>query len=195
LIRAGVLLDCADSRSYQVISVFIVKWNEMASCRMNCQSGWRAMIWAGVMAGVISTLIQILLWLIFTDDFPSILYRDARLTAAMVLGGSVLPPPATFDVGVMLTATLIHFMLSIAYAALLALAAARLDTIPALLAGVGFGAALYAVNIYGFTAIFPWFAQTRGWITLIAHVVFGLTAISVYQWLEISNVRSQPEVH
>ena len=155
----------------------------MANCHMKCQSGWRAMIWAGVMAGIVSTLVQILLWLVFADDFPAILYRDARLTAAMVLGGSVLLPPATFDVGVMLTATLIHFMLSITYAALLALSAARFDTIPALLAGVGFGVALYMVNLYGFTAIFPWFAQARGWITLIAHAVFGVTAISVYRWL------------
>jgi hypothetical protein len=143
------------------------------------------------MAGVISTLIQILLWVVFTDDFPDILYRDARLTAAMVLGGSALPPPATFNVGVMLMATLIHFTISIAYAAVLALLAVRLATIPALLAGVGFGIALYVINIYGFTAIFPWFAQTRGWITLIVHGVFGVTAISVYRWLEISNARSQ----
>src|SRR5665647_1659114 len=96
-------------------------------------SNWRAMIWAGVMAGIASTLIEILLWLIFTDDFPAILYRDARLTAAMVLGSSVLSPSATFDGGVMLIATLIHFMISITCAVLLALLTARLDTIPACL--------------------------------------------------------------
>ena len=155
----------------------------MAERQMNFQSGWRAMILAGVMAGIISTLVQILFWLAFTDDFPAILYRDARLTAAIVLGGSVLSPPAAFDAGVMLTATLIHFTLSIAYAAVLASAAGRLDLFPALLAGVGFGFALYMINLYGFTAIFPWFAQTRGWITLVAHLAFGLAAISVYRWL------------
>jgi hypothetical protein len=157
------------------------------------------MIWAGVMAGIASTLIEIMLWLIFTDDFPAILYRDARLTAAMVLGSSVLSPAATFDVGVMLMATLIHFMISITCAVLLALFTARLDIIPAPLAGIGFGIALYVVNLYGFTAIFPWFAQTRGWITLIAHGVFGLTAILVYRWLifsaRFSNARSQPRMY
>lgn len=167
--------------------------------RINWLSGWRAMIWAGVMAGIASTLIEILLWLVFGDDFPAILYRDARLTAAMVLGGSVLPPPATFGAGVMLLAALIHFMISITCAALLAILTARLDTIPAPLAGIGFGVALYVVNLYGFTAIFPWLAQTRGWITLIAHGVFGLTAISVYRWLifgaPFSKARSQPGVY
>lgn len=159
----------------------------MAGFRINCQ--WRAVIWAGVMAGIVSTLIQVLLWLIFTDDFPSILYRDARLTAAMVLGELVLPPPATFEAGVMLTATLIHFMLSITYAALLAFITERLTVVPALWAGIGFGISLYIVNLYGFTTIFPWFAQTRGLITLIAHAVFGLTAISVYRCLNVRNER------
>jgi len=167
--------------------------------RINWLSGWRGMILAGVMAGIVSTLMQILLWLVFTDDFPAILYRDARLTAAMVLGSSVLSPAATFDVGVMLMATLIHFMISITCAVLLALVTARLDIIPAPLAGIGFGIALYVVNLYGFTAIFPWFAQTRGWITLIAHGVFGLTAISVYRWLifsaPFSIARPQTDVH
>ena len=105
----------------------------------------------------------------------------------MALGNTVLPPPATFDVSVMITATLIHFMLSITYAALLIFSTGRLDTFPALLAGIGFGVALYMVNLYGFTVIFPWFAQTRGLITLIAHAVFGLTAISVYRGLSFRN--------
>lgn len=167
----------------------------MTRCCKNCQSGWRATIWAGVIAGTLATLVQVLLWLIFTDEFPAILYRDARLTVAMVLGGSVLPPPATFDVGIMLAAALIHFMLSIIYAALLAPLATRLKTVLALLAGVGFGVTLYIVNLYGFTAIFPWFAQARGWITLIVHAVFGVTVISVYRWLDVSSVRSQPDGH
>ena len=142
-----------------------------------------------------ATLAQVLLWLIFTDNFPAILFRDAHLTAALVLGDSVLSPLASFDVGVMLTATLIHFTLSIAYAAVLTALAARLDAVPALLAGVGFGVALYVVNLYGFTTIFPWFEQARGWITLITHGIFGAVAISVYRWLDISNARSQPDVH
>jgi hypothetical protein len=115
--------------------------------------------------------------------------------AAMVLGGSVLPPPATFDVGIMLAAALIHFMLSIIYAALLVPLATRLKTVLALLVGFGFGVTLYIVNLYGFTAIFPWFAQARGWITLIVHAVFGMTAISVYRWLDVSNARCRPDGH
>lgn len=158
-------------------------------------SGWYLTIWAGVFAGTISTLIQVLLWLIFTDDFPAILFRDARLTATLLLGVSVLPPPTTFDIGAMLTATLIHFTLSIIYAAVLAALTTRLDAIAAFWAGLSFGIALYMVNLYGFTAIFPWFAQARGWITLIAHGVFGVAAIAAYRWRDISNARSRPNAH
>lgn len=167
----------------------------MTGCDKNCQS----VFWAGFIAGALATLVQVLLWLVFGDDFPAILYRDARLTAAMVLGVSVLPPPATFDAGIMLAAALIHFMLSIIYAALLAAFAARLKTVPPLLVGFGFGVSLYIVNLYGFAVIFPWFAQARGWITLIVHAIFGVTAILVYRWVyrwpDVSSGRSQPDGH
>lgn len=165
----------------------------MSNYKINFQSGWRITIWAGVIAGTLATLVQVLLWLVFTDDFPAILFRDARLTAALVLGGSVLPPPATFDAVIMLAATLVHFTLSIAYAALLA--PLRLGGVTALLAGAVFGVALYIVNLYGFTAIFPWFAQARGWIALVAHTVFGMSVISVYRWLDITSAHSRPDMH
>lgn len=126
---------------------------------------------------------QVLLWLIFTDDFPGVLFRDARLTAALVLGQSVLPPQATFDAGMMFVATLVHFALSIAFAALLSPFAIRLNNVAALLAGAVFGVVLYIVNLYGFTALFPWFVQARGWITLVAHAVFGISAVAVFRWL------------
>jgi len=162
---------------------------------LNRHNSFQVTVWAGVIAGISSTLIQILLWLIFTDDFPAILFRDARLTAALVLGVTALPPPTTFDAGVMLAATLIHFTLSIAYAAMLQALASRLHAISALWAGIACGIALYLVNLYGFTLIFPWFEQARGWIALVAHVAFGVTAILVYRWTNISNEKSRADAH
>ncbi len=159
------------------------------------QPCWRVTIWAGLITGTLVVLMQTLLWLIFTDDFPAILFRDARLTAALVLGDSVLLPSTTFSPSVMLTATLIHFTISIAYTAFVEALTARLDATKALLTGLGFGIALYLLNLYGFTAIFPWFVQARGWITLITHGLFGVTAVLVYRWLYISNVRSGPDGH
>ena len=96
----------------------------------------------------------------------------------------MLPPPATFGVLIVLIATLIHFALSIAYGFALAYLLARSGRGASTLTGALFGLALYAVNLYGFTTLFPWFAQARGWITITAHLIFGVTAADVYRWLE-----------
>lgn len=131
---------------------------------------------AGIVAGIVATVAQLALWWIFSDALPGILFRDARLAAAIVMGAGVLPPPATFDVGVMLVATVVHFALSIVYGIVLAPLVAALDARRALLAGVVFGLALFVLNMYGFTVVFPWFDVARDWITAAAHVVFGVTA-------------------
>ena len=36
---------------------------------------------------------------------------------------------------------------------------------------------LYAVNLHGFTLLFPWFVAARGGITLTAHIVFGVAVM------------------
>jgi len=145
---------------------------------------WKAAMWAGILAGVISTLAQVFLWAAFTDAFPSALFRDSRLAAAILMGRDVLPPPASFDLSIMLIAACVHFALSIVYGVMLAVMISRTVMGIAVLVGAGFGAALYAVNLYGFTAIFPWFAEARDWITLLAHVVFGVTAAATYKALD-----------
>ena len=163
----------------------------MVEFSKNCRHHWRAVICAGVAAGILATLVQVLLWLLFTDEFPAIMFRDARLTAALLLGSRVLPPPATFDMSSMVAATFIHFALSILYAAMLAPIAARLGSVAAWVAGAGFGVALYAVNLYGLTEIFPWFVAARGWIAAVAHVAFGATAVLAYRFLQFMNARSR----
>ena len=133
---------------------------------------------------------QIGLWSVFTDALPTILLRDARLAAAIVMGRAVLSPPASFDWEVMLVATLVHFALSIAYSVILSRVIARLGTALSLLAGIVFGLLLYGINMYGFTAVFPWFEATRDWITVIAHVVFGIVAAAVYKLLSKRSLAS-----
>lgn len=153
---------------------------------------WIAALWASVAAAVISTVSELLLWATLTDALPGILWRDARLAAAIVLGSVALQPPATFDAKLMLVATLVHFALSIAYAVALAAIIARLGTASSLIAGAIFGLMLYVINLYGFTAIFPWFAVARGGITLAAHVAFGLSASAAYCLLRPGRTDAKP---
>ena len=146
-----------------------------------------AALYAGIVAGILATLVQIVLWATFTNALPEVLFRDARLTAAIVMGRGVLPPPATFDGRVMLLAALLHFALSIAYAFAVACLVSGLRNAYTWLTGAVFGLLLYALNLYGFTSVFPWFEVARGWITAAAHVAFGVSAAGAYRLLARRN--------
>lgn len=135
-----------------------------------------ALAFAAFAAGTVSTIAQVVLWALFTDAWPAVLHRDARLAAALVLGPSVLPPPASFDATVMAVATVVHFALSLAYAALVAWLVDRRSPAQAAALGAAFGVVLYMVNMHGATWLFPWFAAARDWITVAAHFVFGVVA-------------------
>lgn len=128
----------------------------------------------GLAAGVISMAAQLALWALAGMPLFAALFRDARLTAAVILGTGVLPPPSTPRWDILLAATLIHFALSLAYALIPASLVDRLNTRTAIVGGALYGLTIYAINMYGFTLLFPWFAIARDWVTLTTHVVFGI---------------------
>lgn len=102
------------------------------------------------------------------------------MIAAMAMGQNVLPPPATFEVGIVMTAMIIHFMLSVIYGFILALIAATMSVRSAALTGAAFGFAIYVVNFYPIAAaLFPWFAEARNWVSIFSHVAFG----AILGWL------------
>jgi hypothetical protein len=140
---------------------------------MSKWQGWIALI-AGLTAGTLATLVQMALWWAASVPVWETLLRDARLTAAILLGPAVLPPPTTWRLDVMLVASVIHFALSIGYAIPAGLTS-RLRLSAAIPVGGLYGLAIYIVNLYGFTLLFPWFTVSRGWITLLTHVVFGIS--------------------
>jgi hypothetical protein len=43
---------------------------------------------------------------------------------------------------------------------------------------------LYLINFYGFTAVFPWFAMARNWVSVFAHIIFGAVAGLAYNRIE-----------
>lgn len=145
------------------------------------QAGPVRILWAAFGAAVVSTFVELLLWWIRGEGVIQNLFRDARLAAAIIMGRGVLGPHAGFDPLVMGVATLVHFSLSLAYTAVLARAVRSLTLRSALLVGTGFGLILYGINLHVFTAIFPWFIPVRGVITLVAHLVFGITAAAIYR--------------
>lgn len=162
---------------------------------MGAGSGNRAfaVLLASIAAGALSTLVQMLLWWMAGEDAAALLLRDARLTAALVLGPTVLPPASGGETEILLWASAIHAGLSLFYAALL-LPLRRSRLMPVLLVGAGFGVLLYLVNLYGLTVLFPWFKAARSGATLAAHIAFGVAAMLAYR--EFFNAgRSRPAMH
>jgi hypothetical protein len=152
---------------------------------------WKAAVWAGIIAGLVFMVLEMLLVQLAGEGN---IWGPPRMMAAIVMGREVLPPPATFDAGVLIVAMIVHFVLSLVYAFIFAWIVGRWQmTMPvAAIGGLVFGLVIYAVNFYGFTALFPWFAEARNWITILAHAIFGATMGVVYRPLARKDSRTVP---
>jgi len=148
---------------------------------------WKVAACAGLGAGVIATIFEIALWAVLTDALPENFLRDTRFAAAIVMGRRVLGNP--LDWQVVAVATLVHFALSMAYGLVLSLLIRRTSTLSSLAVGAAFGLSLYALNMYGFTTLFPWFEAARDSITVATHLAFGIAVAGVYRLLAHPSMR------
>ncbi|CAM3674111.1 Sodium:proline symporter [Deinococcus saxicola] len=147
---------------------------------------WPAAIWAGLIGGLAFLILEMVMVPLFLGGSP---WMPVRGIAAILLGKGVLPPPPpTFGWDVFLAALAVHAVLSVVFAAVLVWVTHRWDTGMAALAGAVGGLVLYGVNFYLFTGIFPWFAMSRGWVTIFSHLVFGVVVALTYKGL----IRSRP---
>ncbi len=149
---------------------------------MAAKLDWKAAILAGLIAGAVFMMLEMVL--VATVGGGS-LWGPPRMIGAMVLGKEVLPPPPTFDLGVMMVAMMIHAVLSIILGVILGwvISHLRLRLGASLILGAVFGLLVYFVNFYLFTGMFPWFAGARNWISAISHVMFGLVLAWTYHAL------------
>ncbi len=146
---------------------------------MSKSLNWKAAIWAGILAGIVFIMLEMALVGTVMGQSP---WGPPRMMAAMVMGEGVLPPPATFDLGIMMVAMMIHVPVAIIYGITLAwvISSWRLGLGASIAVGTAFGLLIYFVNFYGFTAIWPWFAMARNMISIFAHAMFGLVLGWVY---------------
>lgn len=148
---------------------------------------WRRGAVAGLTAGVVFVMMEMAL-------VPTVgsgeLWGPPRMMGAIVLGTEALPPPATFDAGIVMVGMIVHFVLSALLGMVFAWLSAKLSLSRpmAMVVGAVFGLIVYFVNFYGFTAVFPWFAMARGAITIVSHIVFGavLGALLDYRRVVVS---------
>ena len=140
-----------------------------------------AVVAAGVVAGLVFAAMQMVL---SATVLGQPFWAPLHMIAAIVLGQGVLPPPPALDVGVAAVAVAVHMALSLIYAAVLGAIVLRARPAAASWIGLVFGLALYFINFYGFTALFPWFAEARGTIAIVSHAVYGLVLGLVYRALD-----------
>lgn len=145
------------------------------------RTDWSAAIWAGVIAGIVFIMAEMLMVMFFMGQSP---WAPPRMMAAMLLGKDVLPPPADFDMGVMMAAMMVHFPLSIVYGLVVGYIVHRLSSTSVLLIGSVFGLAIYFINFYLIApAVFPWFTMAQNWVSLVAHLLYGATLGAAYAGL------------
>ena len=142
---------------------------------------WSAAIWSAIIAGVVFMMLEMIMVPLFGGDSP---WAPPRMIAAIGMGSDVLPPPATFDLTVMMVAIVIHLILAVVYAVILAFVINRQQMGMAILSCAIFGLALYFINFYGFTAVFPWFAMARNLISIFAYLLFVLVLAWSYKGLQ-----------
>jgi len=151
---------------------------------------WRAAAISGCVAGAVFLALELLaIW--FAGQSP---WGAPRMIAAIAVGRGVLAQPATFDLGIVLVALAVHFVLSVIFTFILAVIIAPFNFDSSLgmasLAGAVFGGMVYLVNFYGMSDVFPWIVDARSWVSFVSHIVFGVVAADTYLRLERKDVAS-----
>jgi len=153
---------------------------------------WRAAALAGVIAGLVFLMLEMVLVWMVQGQSP---WGPPHMIAAMVLGSDVLPSMGTwapFDLKIVLTAMVIHFPMAIVYGLVGAWLMHRFDWVGAMMIGAALGLAAYIVNFYLIAPMaFPWFEMGRNWIGAFSHIMFGLTLGVAYIWLRKTNVSAR----
>lgn len=101
-----------------------------------------------------------------------------RYVGALVLGPDVLVGSGA---GAVVVGVVVHYLLSLLMAAVIALVVHRWGMLVGLVGGAILGLAFYGINYYAMTLFFPWFFAANTPILLISHLIFGLTAGGVYE--------------
>ena len=155
-----------------------------SSQRMRQIVDWSASIWAGLGAGTIFLLLNLIL-------IPAFIGGNAwvviRLLASIMLGSDILAPPATFNLPALIAALIVHFALSIIFSMLITLTIHRGGLLTGIVGGALLGLGLYSINFYTSTLFYPWFFAMRNWVFILTHILFGALAGGIYEGLEVEE--------
>jgi hypothetical protein len=146
---------------------------------------WLAGVAAGFVAGAIMMVLELLWSATALGGTP---WTTAHRIAAIVMGERALHPINDFSISVIAVALAIHYLLGVFTGVVAAVILSGFhveDNLErALLIGLVLGVVIYCVNFYVMTNAFPWFVDMRGSATMVAHMIFGISAGATYWYLE-----------
>lgn len=147
---------------------------------------WTVAAVSGFAAGAILMVME-MLWSTFSATNNP--WTVSHGIAAITMGPDVLHQGGGgFNMWIVGMALITHYVLGVCFGMILAAIVApfRLDSSQGmvLLSGAVFGLLLYAFNFYFMEQLFPWFAAMRGWETIAAHLIFGMSAGWLYWVIE-----------
>ena len=139
---------------------------------------WRAVLISGLIAGTLFLITD----LIFA---PIVTKVDAALTlrycAGLVLGSKVLTQTGT---NILVTGIIVHYVLSLVFALVIAIVVHRWGMVVGIVGGAILGVAIYGINLYTVTLLFPWFFAINSTVILLCHAIFGAVAGGVYEMFD-----------
>lgn len=139
---------------------------------------WRAVLISGLVAGTLFLLTDVIL-------APALLKVDGVLTlkyfAGLVLGSKVLTQSGA---SILITGIIVHYVLSLIFALVIALVVHRWGMVVGIVGGAILGVAIYGINLYTFTLLFPWFFAINSTVILLCHAIFGAVAGGVYEMFD-----------
>lgn len=155
----------------------------MSSLTTSERGRWQGVdVKAALLAGLIAGVVDLALLAAIALAQGQSVWVNMRMTAAMLMGTGVLPPPATFDALLFAVSTIVHFGLSLIYGLIVAWFVRKSNFAVGLIIGVAVGFAIYVVNYYVFAPLlFPWLLESRGgMVPTLIHPVFGMIAAAAY---------------
>ncbi|MDX2076182.1 MAG: hypothetical protein SFZ02_07110 [bacterium] len=133
---------------------------------------WRAVLLAGIVGGIVFLLVQML---IPPAISPSLLFR---YIGSLAMGSDVL---TNGNSSAVVVGIVIHFSLSLVFALIITIVVHRWGLLVGIIGGAILGLALYGINLYTLTRVFPWFFAINTTSLLLSHVLFGAVAGGIYE--------------
>ena len=153
---------------------------QIAPRRVRQVVDWRAALIAGLVSGIVFFGIAALV----TTNALGTPISLVRLFASIVFGQDILNAGTEVSPAAWIAALAIHLVLSVGFGLLVAYVVHRWGIIIGIVGGGLLGLALYFINFYSLSLLFPWFFTFRSTLMLVGHVLFGAVTGGLYEMLE-----------